>query len=252
MTKHGLSGPAFVKKIRDAIKQYDMLRAGDRVLVAVSGGPDSVCLLRVLLQMKKALGVELVAANLDHGIRGRESKRDSDFVRDLSKELGLACAHRKIDLGTRRKNKKSLEEYARERRYAFFKQAAGKYRCNVIATGHTLDDQAETVLIRLMTGASLRGIAGIPAVRYEDDLKVIRPLIRTPKKEVLDYMGAGGWKYREDRTNKDRKYLRNRIRHEVLPFLERYNPRVRRSLANLCDTIREDLEFIELEKAKAV
>lgn len=248
--KRKLSRSAFVKKVKDTVKQHDMLHPGDRVLVAVSGGPDSVCLLRVFMEVKRNLKIEIIVANLDHGIRGRESKRDSDFVKELSKDFGLDCMHKKISIRTRKKGKRSLEECAREERYAFLKKSAEKCNCNVIATGHTMDDQAETVLLRLITGASLKGIAGIPVVRHEGSLKIIRPLITAEKKEILDYLKVTGQAFCEDHTNMDKKYFRNRIRHEVLPFLEEYNPRIKRSVANLCNTMREDLDFLEREKQK--
>jgi len=250
--KKRLSRQAFVKNVKDAVKQYDMFRPGERVLVAVSGGCDSVCLLRVLYGMRKSLGTELVVANMDHGIRGSESARDSLFVEKLAEELGLPFCFQKIDPSGSGRSKISVEEYLRKRRYEFFRKAASEHGCDVLATGHTIDDQAETVLLRLVTGSSLNGLAGIPAVRYEGDLRVVRPLIRTGKKEVLDHLDSCGWGFREDRTNKETKYLRNRIRHEVLPFLEKYNPRIRRSLANLSETIREDLDLIESEKEKAM
>jgi len=252
MAKRKLSPPAFIKKVRDAVKQYDMIRPGGKVLAAVSGGPDSVCLLKSLMEMRRDLDVEIVVGNLDHGIRGKESGEDSDFVRKLARDLGLDCAHRKMRVKTRRDRKKSLEECAREKRYKFLKEAAGKHGCDIIATGHTMDDQAETVLIRLITGASLKGMAGIPVVRYEGDLKIVRPLIGVEKKEVLDYLEAIRWEYCVDRTNKERKYLRNRIRHEVLPFLRNYNPKIKRALVNLSDTIREDVAFLEAEKKKVI
>ena len=216
-----LSNSAFLKRVKDTVKQYDMLRPGDRVLVAVSGGPDSVGLLKALLEMRKNLGIEIVVGNLDHGIRGRESRRDSDLVKRMSENLGLPLMHKRINLKSQPKGKKSLEERARERRYAFFREAAEKNMCNVIATGHTLDDQAETVLMRIITGASAAGLAGIPPARRDDGIKIIRPFIRTSKHDILSYLGKTGWEYAEDHTNRDKKFRRNRIRLEVLPFLEK-------------------------------
>ena len=247
MTKRKLSYSAFMKRIKDAIKYYDMLHPGDKVLVAVSGGPDSVCLLRALSGMKK-LGVEIVVGNLDHGIRKRGSAADSTFVKKLSKELGFECEHKQLDLGTTSGGKISLEEKARLARYKFLLTAAKKHNCGIIATGHTLDDQAETMVMRFMLGASLKGMSGIPPVRYEKGIKIIRPLIRASKKDILQLLNAEGWAYRDDHTNRDTKYVRNSVRHEVLPFLEKYNPRIRRSLANLSDTMREDAAFLDEAK----
>ena len=247
-----LSRSAFLKRVTDTVKQYDMLHPGDRVLVAVSGGPDSVGLLKSLLEVRKKLGIEIVVGNLDHGIRGRESKRDSDFVKDLSGKLGLVFAYKKINLTSKSKDKRSLEERAREKRYAFLKNAAKKSKCNVIATGHTLDDQAETVLMRIVTGTSPSSLSGIYPARQEEDIKIIRPFIRTPKKDILGYLGAARQKNVEDRTNADTKIKRNKLRLEVLPYLEKVNPQIRRSLANLADAFREDFSHAASEEEKAL
>jgi len=249
MTKRKLTYSAFLKRIKDTIKHYDMLHPGDRVLVAVSGGPDSVCLLRVLLSIKN-MDLELVVGNLDHGIRKRGSKADSAFVKKISKELGLPFVYKELNLNACKKKKLSIEEKARAARYSFLVSAAKKYNCGIIATGHTLDDQAETAVMRFILGSSLKGMSGIPPVRYENGLKIVRPLIRTEKKEIIQQLHAEGWPYREDHTNRDTKYFRNSIRHEVLPFLEKYNPKIRRSLANLSDTMREDAAFLDAAKQK--
>jgi tRNA(Ile)-lysidine synthase len=246
-----LSRSTFLKRIKDTIKHYDMLRPGDRVLVAVSGGSDSVGLLKAFSDLRKSLKIEVVVGNLDHGIRGKESVKDSDFVKHLSGELGLVFAYKKIKLAAASKGKKSLEELAREKRYAFFKEAAKKNKCSVIATGHTLDDQAETVLMRIITGSSPAGVAGIPPVRQDGDFKFIRPLIRTQKKDIQYYLKASGQEHVEDRTNLDVRIKRNRVRLEVLPQLEKVNPRIKRSLANLADAFREDFLLPIKEEEKA-
>jgi tRNA(Ile)-lysidine synthase len=162
-------------------------------------------------------------------------------VERFAKKLRIKLEYKKIKLRSRAKGKRSLEEIAREKRYAFLKKAALKNGCSAIATGHTLDDQAETVLMRVITGAALEGLAGIPPVRSEDDIRFIRPLIRTTKKDILSFVKRNGIEYAQDRTNKDIRIKRNRIRIEVLPFLEKLNPRIRRSLANLSDVVRDDL-----------
>jgi tRNA(Ile)-lysidine synthase len=249
--KNKISQSAFLKRVKDTIKQYAMLHPGDRVLVAVSGGPDSVGLLKAFLELRKNLRVEVVVANLDHGIRGKESGRDSSFVKHLAKDLGLELVHKKISLKSKPRGKKSLEEKAREERYAFLKKAAKKKACNVIATGHTLDDQAETVLMRIVTGTSAAGLTGIPPVRVDGSLKIVRPFIRVPKEDILHYLKKADWKYVDDRTNKDTKFKRNKVRLEVLPFLEKINPRVKRSLSNLADTLREDFLILKEKGEKA-
>jgi tRNA(Ile)-lysidine synthase len=242
----------FLKRIKDTIKQHNMLDKGDRVLVAVSGGADSVCLLKVLLDINKTSKAGIIAANLDHCLRKKESAEDSMFVKNLCKKLKAKLVHKKIDVKKHGAKGLSVEERAREMRYKFLHKAAGDNKCNVIATGHTLDDQAETVLMRLIYGTSIAGVSGIPPVRNEKDIRVIRPLIRIEKKDILHFLKTSKLKHCEDSTNQDLKFLRNNIRHKIFPFLEKYNPRLKRSLANFADAIREDFLFIESEKKKRI
>ncbi len=238
----------FLKRIKDAVKHYDMIKSQDRILVAVSGGADSVCLLKVLSEFRRPLGVEIVAANLDHGIRGKESRRDSNFVKSLAKEMGIELVCKKVKISSRAKNKKSVEERGREERYKFFKEAAKRKKCNVIATGHNLNDQAETVMMRVILGGSISGLSGIPPVRDDGVFRIIRPLIRTSREEIIDFLKKENLVYVTDSTNLEEKYLRNSIRLKVLPYLEQYNPQVKRSLANIADSLREEYELTKAIK----
>ncbi len=250
--KRKLTGSLFIKQVADTIKQYDMLRKGDKVLVGVSGGADSVCLLRALLGLRKKLCIELVVGNVDHGLRGKESEKDSAFVKSLSSAWGLECMHKRINVKSGGRKDTSIEERAREKRYAFFSEAALKKGCSVIATGHTMDDQAETVLMRIIYGSSLAGITGIPPVRYEKALRIVRPLIRTERSDILSFLERGRVEYVEDSTNRDMMFARNSTRSEVLPFLAEYNPKIKRSLVNLSDALREDFLFLQRQKKKAM
>lgn len=245
------AAPSFLKKVRETIVHYDMLRKGEKVLAAVSGGSDSMCMLKVLLDLSRSLGLEVAVANMDHGIRGAESERDSRFVREFAASRGLELLQAKSAIKSVPSGGRSIEEIAREKRYAFLKDAARSSGCRAIATGHTLDDQAETVMMRIITGSSPSSLAGVQPVRYDEEVRIIRPLIRADKKEVLAYLKCAGWGFVEDSTNKELDYFRNKVRLEVLPFLERYNPRIKRSLANLSDGVREEFEFIRSEKEKA-
>lgn len=243
---------AFLKQIRDTIKHYDMLRRGDRVIAAVSGGADSVCMLKVLLKLKKELGIEVLVGNMDHGLRGKESEADSRFVKELVAGLGIEFLHKKTD--TRKGGKKgaSVEERAREKRYGFLVEAAAENGCGVIATGHTMDDQAETVLMKVVYGGSISGITGIPPVREEDGVRIVRPLIRTERDDGRAFLERNGDAYVEDSSNSDMRFLRNKVRGELLPYLEGYNPKIKRALVNLSDTLRDDLPFLEGARQKAV
>lgn len=243
---------AFAKNVADTIRNYDMLRTGERVLAAVSGGPDSVAMLKVLLDMRRKLKIDVVVANMDHGIRGPESERDSRFVKELAGRHGLGFIHKKVALKKGSKEEMSLEERAREERYGFLLKTAREAGCQAVATGHTLDDQAETVLMRVISGASPSAIGGIPPVRHEGGIRIIRPLIRAEKRDVLRFLQGCRWDFVEDSTNKELDYARNRVRREVIPFLEKYNPKLKRSLANLADGMREELDALREDKAKAV
>lgn len=238
------------ERILKTIRNYDMLKPGDRVLAAVSGGPDSIFLLHALNHLKTKLKLaKLSVCNLDHGLRGKQSREDSLFVKKVSRSLGLEFIHKKVNLTRRGHKKLSTEELAREERYKFFKAAAGRAGANVVATGHTLDDQAETILMRLIKGSSLKGIVGVFPVREDSGLKIIRPLLELEKEEIVKYLREKGIDYRIDHTNLEPIYFRNIVRRDIVPFLEKYNPRLKRSLFNLAEHLREDLEFIREAKA---
>lgn len=237
----------FEKEVLDTIRQYDMISRGDKVLVATSGGADSVSLLKTLLNLKKKLGIEVVAANIDHSLRGEESAADSKFVKSLAKEMGIDIAYKKIDVKKSGTKKSSIEEKARKKRYEFLSKAAKSRKCNVIATGHTMDDQAETVLMRVIHGSSTEGISGIPPVRKQGKIRIVRPLIRTERKDIIAFLQQNNIKYVEDSSNENMRMRRNKIRKLLLPHLEEYNPRVKRALVNLADNIREDTSLATKE-----
>ena len=239
-----------IERVLKTIRNYEMLKPGDTVLVAVSGGPDSVFLLKVLADLKTKLKLnKLVVCNLDHGIRGKESSEDSLFVKKITEDLNLGFIHKKIDLSKKRSKDLSTEEIAREERYKFFNDAARAVKADVVATGHTLDDQAETILMRIIKGASLKGIIGISPVREEGSLKIIRPLFELEKGEIERHLDERGLEYRVDSTNAAPIYFRNVIRKDIIPFLEKYNPRVKRALCSLAEHLREDFEFINEAKS---
>ena len=240
-----------IERALKTLRHYDMLKTGDVVMAAVSGGPDSIFLVHLLTRLKNKIGMkEIIVCNLDHGLRGRESRDDSLFVKKFSAKLGLKFIHKKADLKGLKSGKLSTEELAREARYRFFREAAAKAGANVIATGHTLDDQAETVLMRLIRGASLKGIVGIAPLREEGAFKIIRPLIELEKDAIRQYLDEAKMPYRIDSTNIEPIYFRNVVRSQIVPFLEKYNPRLKRALFNLAEHLREDFEFISREKER--
>ncbi len=239
------------KKVEETVLRRDMLREGERVVAGVSGGPDSVFLLYAIVHLRKRLGLEVFVANVDHGLRGRASRTDSEFTRGLAEKLGLICIHTRIEHKKGGAGKRlSVEEYFRERRYNFFVSACQELRADAIATGHTLDDQAETVMMRILKGSTVKGLSGVAPVGRRAGLKVVRPLIEMEKEEIVCFLTESGIPYRVDRTNRDEKYLRNAVRLSVMPFLSGYNPKLKRSLARMADSLREDRAFIESEKRK--
>ncbi len=210
-----------------------------RPLAMVSGGPDSVALLRALVTLK----VRPVVLHVDHGLRGEESKEDAEFVRELCEELDLAYEGRRAEFG-----EGNLQEEARRKRYRFAEKLASERGLSSIATGHTADDVAETVLLNLARGAGLRGLSGIPPVRG----LVVRPLIRHRRRDVLRYLEHLDQRYRIDPTNLTPKYARNRVRLEILPVLEELFPGAGSNIAHGAFLVREDLEVLEGFVAEAI
>lgn len=232
-----------LERVRDTLDRYHMLDEGDRCLLAVSGGPDSMCLMQVFYE----LGIPFEIAHLDHGTRAGESAQDAAFVGDMATQYGVPFHHERRDIPRETaQSAGSFEEVAREARYAFLLGTASERRCAVLATGHHADDQAETVLMRLFRGASPGGLGGIPPVRQCDEVRIIRPLLECYREDIVAFLEARGIPYREDRTNADTHHRRNRVRHELLPLLTRgYNPRVREALVRFAEAQRDEDQFLD-------
>lgn len=211
-----------------ALRQYSLFSQGDRIAVGVSGGADSVALLRFLAALRPQFGWDLVVCHIHHGLRGAEADRDEHFARALAEQLGLPCAVSRIDAAALAlRDHISVEEAGRMARYAFFAQTAGEG--GRIATAHTLDDSIETVLMNLVRGTGLRGLCGIPRIRGN----IVRPLLDCTRAEVEDYLGALGQPYCTDSTNLTDDYTRNRIRHDILPRLCALNPNFPGAMARM-------------------
>ncbi|MBI3332657.1 MAG: tRNA lysidine(34) synthetase TilS [Candidatus Omnitrophica bacterium] len=233
----------FLDTVRSTIERHRMLRAGDRVLIGVSGGPDSLALLAALVSLRDRFRVALQAAYVDHGLRPAAARREAALVQATCRRWGVP-AHR-IRRSVRKRGGESPEAAAREARYEALTLLARRHRCGTIALGHTRDDQAETVLMWLIRGAGTTGLAGIPPVRRMEGMKIVRPLIRSSRAEGIAYLKGHGIRPLKDRTNNSPRYLRNRIRHELIPLLEsRYNPQVRERLSGLAEILREDLDWM--------
>lgn len=220
-----------------------LLPRGARVLAAVSGGPDSVCLAHFLAQMakRKALSVELF--HLHHGLRGRDAERDARSVERLGASLGLPVRVERAKVAAVAKARGlGLEEAGRAERYKRLAARAARGRFSVVATGHQLDDQAETVLLHLLRGTSLAGLGGIaPKRALAPGVSLVRPLLPISRDEVREYLAVHGLSSREDRTNRDAKFRRNWVRAEVLPLLESRAPGAKARLAAFADAARRQL-----------
>ncbi len=215
------------------IREHDLLAAGDRVLVALSGGPDSTALLHALVCLSSRLDIELAAACIDHGLRP-ESANEAQTVSLRCRQLGPGCEVLAVDVKQARRAHVSLQEAARNVRLAALEAAAARLGCAKIALGHTADDQAETVLFRIVRGTGIAGLAGIPYRRGP----FIRPLLDVRRSELLGYLAKHKIEFVSDPSNANRRYSRSRIRHDVLPMLANENPRVVEALLALAREAR--------------
>ena len=232
------------QRVRDEMREQGLLGAGDRLIVALSGGPDSVGLTHLLVELASAGELVLAGlAHLNHRMRGGASDADERFCRSMAEALSLPIEVGSTDVPRRaRERRQSLEVAAREARYDFLARAAERLGANGIAVGHTLDDQAETYLMKLLRGAGPRGLGGIhPRVGA-----VIRPLLAIHRSDVLAYVAERGLEFREDESNQDRDIPRNLVRHELLPWLRQHvNPAVTDALWRGAVVAREDAEWLE-------
>ena len=224
-------------KLLTFIREQELISEGDRVICALSGGADSVAMLFALYLLKEKLGIFLEAAHFNHHLRGEESQRDEDFVRDF-------CARYDIPLhvggGQVQPGKKGLEAAARDARYAYLQSLDGK-----IATAHTADDNAETVLLHLIRGTGLKGLGGIAPKRG----KLIRPMMSTTRQEVEGFLAEWSLPHVEDSSNDTDAFLRNRVRHHLMPLLRQENPRIGENLSKLALRLRLDEEYLAQQSA---
>ncbi len=233
-----------LKLVENTILKYNMLKPNDAVLIGVSGGPDSVALLDILIQFKKEFSLSLGIAHLNHGLRGKAADRDEAFVTALARKLDIPCYCEKINVKACRKQfKLSLEHTARRVRYSFFLRTSACHGYGKIALGHQKDDNAEMILMALCRGSGPLGISGIPPIR---DGVIIRPLIELPRSDLQKYLTEKGLTYVVDQSNFNTDYVRNRIRSQLLPLLRNgYNPKITESLNRLSGILRSEEEWIE-------
>ncbi len=236
-----------IQKLRALSAEYDMLPAGALVLCAVSGGADSMCLLHLLHTLAPEGGFLLRCAHFNHGLRGAESDRDEEFVRAWCGERGIPffCGGADVAAEAARTGR-GIEETARTLRYAFLERTARELGAARIATAHTANDNAETLLLHLVRGSGLQGLTGIPPRRG----KVVRPLLTATRAEVEEYCAVHGVAYVEDSTNADEGYTRNFLRRQVMPLLERANPRAAEHLSAAAGRLRADNDYLNEQAAR--
>jgi tRNA(Ile)-lysidine synthase len=234
-----------------------LLRPGMRVAVALSGGADSVALLRILAARSAELGLALHAAHLHHGLRGEEADGDLAFCRELAAKFELPFHEARVDAAREAaadpesgKPAETIEEAARRLRYGWFRKLMSEAPLHAIATAHTLDDQAETVLAKFLRGAWTEGLAGIHPVLAFPEGKVLRPLLAATHAEIEEWLRSLGQEWREDSSNRHLTFTRNRIRHELLPLLEGWNPRLREHLAQMASISRDEEAWWQAELAR--
>jgi tRNA(Ile)-lysidine synthase len=262
-------------KVIDFIQRYSLISPGEIVVVGVSGGADSVCLLHVLAKCQKGLGIKIHVAHLNHQLRGVESEADAKYVSDLAGSLGVPITIDSQDVAAYKIERNfSLEEAARELRYAFLARVAGEVGANRIAIGHTRDDQVETILMHILRGTGVTGLCGLAscspmaydshgmslpasplslrdsplslrAPTCQDNLLVIRPLLDITREETMSYCQEHQLDPRIDSSNRSLSFFRNRLRLQLLPLLRQYNPSVDQALLRLADIAKEDNAFIE-------
>jgi tRNA(Ile)-lysidine synthase len=251
-----------IKKIQNVAFQNELWKKGSKIVVGVSGGPDSVCLLDVLSKIKDKCDFKLIIAHVNYGLRGKDSDRDALFVENLANRYGLEYIKLKPEISI----KTSSENTLRDIRYAFFEKLRKNNDYELIAVAHNIDDQAETFLMRLIRGSGLAGLAamkyknvypvksacGGPAGREFNRGAIIRPLLGISRAEILEYLKINRLKYRLDKTNNSDLYLRNKIRNKLIPYLEKnFNPDIKKTIFNSISSISADYDFISAEAVEA-
>ena len=232
------------EKVLDTINRHNLIEKGDKIVLGISGGPDSVCLLHILNRLKETLDIEIYAAHLNHQIRGIEAQKDALYVTQLCEKMGIKYFVRSIDVPKYcEENKLSIEDGARKLRYEMFYEIMRRTHANKIAIAHNMNDQAETVLMHIMRGTGLQGLRGIEYIR---DQVIIRPILDIERSEIEAYCEQYNLNPRIDKTNLDPIYTRNKIRLKLLPYMqENFNSNVIKSIVRMSNSIKEDSDYIE-------
>jgi len=241
---------SFIKKIKNTAFQNDLWKRGSKIVLGVSGGPDSVCLLDILAKLAPKYDLQLIIAHVNYGLRGQDSRQDEKFVRKMAGKYGLEVEildlkNPKAELSEILKlsfRKQINENAMRDIRYEFFEQVRKKNNFDTIAVAHNLDDQAETFLMRIIRGSGLQGLS---AMKYKNG-RLIRPLLGTTRSDILEYIKKNKLTYRTDKTNGSDLFFRNKIRNKLIPFLEKdFNPKIKETIFSATSSIAEDYSLIQ-------
>lgn len=235
--------------IERTIEKYNMLSIGDHVLVGFSGGPDSTCLLYILDRLRNKYKLKISAAYIDHCLRPEETPEETDFCKKICISLGVDFFTESVDVKELAKREKiSIQEAARILRYEALDYLSLRIKANKIAVGHNADDQAETVIMRLLRGSGPAGLSGIPPVRK----KIIRPLIEVERREIEEYLKLNNISTVTDSSNQSQKYLRNVIRQRLIPIIKEISPQATRIISKTAEIMREENDFINVQVTKAL
>jgi len=240
--------PTLEQRVLHFIQEHYLVSSQDKLLVAVSGGQDSVCLLHILVKLREELDIRLHVAHLNHQLRGTEAEADARYVSELARQLGIPATIEQRDVKSYQAQQHiSLEEAAREVRYTFLAQVAKSIGADRVAVGHTIDDHIETILMHLIRGTGTRGLRGLQPKQSRNSLTIVRPLLPVSRQETADYCHHHQLMPRVDASNLSLSPLRNRIRHQLLPLLQSYNPGVREALLRTARIASDDLAFLDKE-----
>lgn len=225
------------------IETYNLIEKNDKIVIGVSGGPDSICLLHVLYGLKEKLGIEIVVAHVNHMLRD-VADLETEYVQNFCKKLGIECYVKKADILEISKTlKKGTEEVGRQVRYDFFDEVAKKTNSNKIATAHNSNDRAETVILNILRGSGLSGLKGIEPIR---DNKYIRPLINTDRQDIENYCNDNKLEPKYDKTNNENIYTRNKVRNTVIPYIKKeFNPNIIKTINRLSSLATEENEYLQ-------
>ena len=230
------------QKILQTIKKYNLIENGDRLVIGVSGGPDSICLLHVLNELKNELNFKIYVAHINHMMR-KEADEETEYVKDFCENLGIECYIKRIDVVKIANNlKRGTEETGRHIRYEFFNEILQKTNSNKIATAHNNNDKVETILMNILRGSGPSGLKGIEAIR---DQKFIRPLIETSREEIEQYCKDNNLNPRIDKSNNENIYTRNKVRNVVIPYIKQeFNPNILKTINRLSEVSTEENEYL--------